>query len=213
MPVRQKIRRTQPDGAVGSRLERAMHLVPSARREDSVMRSERRAGASPCVEITLRPYLPKDLLGMTALDAICFTRDFLFGETLMEVLAESAQALTLIADAPGGEMAGFAIVHRRQEEKPNAAYLVTIDVDPALRRCGIASGLLRAIERVLLEDGVHCLELHVHTANTGAIRFYEEHGFKRTDRIAHFYGAGDRDAFLYAKGFLSSASGSATRRS
>lgn len=152
-----------------------------------------------CIEVTLRPYRPADLQAMTALDQLCFSGKFLFGETLMEVLAGAAHAITIVADGPESGMAAFAIVHRRQEENPDAAYLVTIDVRPELRRCGIGSGLLRLIERLLREAGVHRLELHVHTRNHGAIRFYEGHGYTQRGRIPHFYGAAHLDAFLYAK--------------
>lgn len=155
--------------------------------------------SSNCMEVTLRPYDSGDLQGMTALDRMCFPKEFLFGQTMMQVLAEAAHALTIIADVPSGEMAGFAIAHRRQEENPDAAYLVTIDVRSDLRRCGIGGGLLRRVERVLLDAGVACLELHVYTGNPGAIRFYEAQGYKRKARVPHFYGVGDRDAFLYAK--------------
>lgn len=197
MPIRHEKKTASPEHIEDPGTD-GMRLVPDAG-APGVRRSSLSPTPGQCVEITLRPYTSGDLNAMTALDAVCFSKDFLFGETLMAVLAENAYAFTLVADAPGGEMAGFAIAHRRQEENPDAAYLVTMDVNPQLRRCGIGSGLLRAIERLLVESEVYFLELHVHTGNAAALRFYEEHGFSRVARIPSFYGVVDRDAFLYSK--------------
>ena len=42
-------------------------------------------------------------------------------------------------------------------------------------------------------------ELHVHTGNFGAVRFYQRHGYERCARVPEFYGPVDRDAYLYRK--------------
>lgn len=152
------------------------------------------------VDIKLRLARPEDLDALVALDALCFSTDFLFGKSLMQALVETANSFTLIAETPSAELAGFAIAHCKQEHAPEASYLVTLDVAPHLRRCGIATRLLRSIERRMIDHHSRRLDLHVYTGNLAAIRFYERRGFERGLRLPQFYGAlGDRDAFLYTR--------------
>ena len=138
---------------------------------------------------------------MTELDAACFSAEFLFGRALMQVLAERAHALTLIAETAEGEMVGFTIAHCDQEGAPGSAYLVTLNVRPDVQHQGIGGLLLAAAERQSCGGGAQQMELHVHTGNGAAIQFYERHGYLLRSRVRQFYGRGraDRDAFLYSK--------------
>ncbi len=149
--------------------------------------------------MVLRQYQPSDLEAMTQLDAECFSEDFVFGLPLMRVLAEKAHALTLMMETGDGAIAGFAIAHRMQESAPEAAYLVTLDVSPVVRRRGVGHRLLAAIEDAMLEASALRLDLHVYTENTAAIAFYERQGYRRRARVPNFYGVLRRDAYLYSR--------------
>ncbi|KAI9183316.1 N-acetyltransferase 5 [Blastocladiella emersonii ATCC 22665] len=67
-------------------------------------------------------------------------------------------------------------------------YVMTLGVLSPFRRLGIASRLLRTIvERA--RDDPDCEEvfLHVHTANTGALEFYDRFGFIRRALLPTYY--------------------------
>ncbi len=155
--------------------------------------------------LRLRPYQPSDLPMLVAIDAMCFDQNFLFGAAMMQQLAEVTTGSTLIAETGAGETAGFVIAHCDQANVPGAAYLVTIDVLPALRCRGLGGVLLTAVEQVICGGGAQRMDLHVYTENAAAIRFYERHGYVRRSRVRRFYGRSNQDAFLYSKDLTAAA--------
>ncbi|HEY1825160.1 MAG TPA: GNAT family acetyltransferase [Acidimicrobiales bacterium] len=54
-------------------------------------------------------------------------------------------------------------------------------VDPAARRRGVASGLVRAGEAWLVERGVRKVQLMVRSGNDDALEFYDAIGYERGD--------------------------------
>ena len=160
--------------------------------------------------IDLRRYRSADLAAMVAIDAVCFDPDFLFGRPLMQRLAEAAQAMTLIAETPDGEVAGFTIAHCEQASAPETAYLVTLDVLPAMQSQGIGTLLLSKAEQLICNGGALQMDLHVYTENHAAIGFYERQGYTRRSHVKRFYGRHGRDAFLYSKRLKGPASINAT---
>ena len=153
-------------------------------------------------DVRLRGYRTEDVAFMHALDVACFAEDFRFDVTVMRQYAEAERALVLIAESFEAEsaapkMAGFCIVHLQHGRWGWSGYVVTLDVAPAERRAGVAGRLMDAVERQAAAT-VRFLELHVHTANVGAIRFYESRGYLRIGLIQGFYGPG-LDALLYRR--------------
>ena len=86
----------------------------------------------------------------------------------------------------------------RLRARAPSAYVVTLDVDPANRREGIASGLMQEADRLVGEAGVQHISLHVYAGNDAAIRFYEGRGYRRVLDARDFYGPG-LDGFVYVK--------------
>ena len=90
---------------------------------------------------------------------------------------------------------GFCIAHIEPE---NAGYVVTLDVDPAHWRNGIASLLMQRAEEECRVAGCVSMALHVFTGNAAAIRFYERSGYVNTGTVENFYGTGVH-ALVYFK--------------
>jgi [ribosomal protein S18]-alanine N-acetyltransferase len=56
-------------------------------------------------------------------------------------------------------------------------HVITIDVDPAIRRGGVGSLLLRAAEDRLRAAGSRAVGLETAVDNLGALQFYKRHGY------------------------------------
>jgi ribosomal-protein-alanine N-acetyltransferase len=134
---------------------------------------------------------------MHALDVVCFEKPFRFTRSAMRRFAEVKKAQVIVAEERG-ELVGFVILHLEEDAEGRTGYIITLDVEPAQRRKGIAGILMRDVERQARMDGCAALVLHVYAGNEVAIRFYDRAGFLRSHRAEDFYGAG-LDAWVYHK--------------
>jgi ribosomal-protein-alanine N-acetyltransferase len=153
-------------------------------------------------EIVLREYRVEDLEGITRLDEACFAQEFRFDRRSMRSFAEAENAISVVSEWSGGEIAGFVIVHVERMAGRVIGYVVTLDVAAEERRKGLAAQMMDEVERRARIVGTRWMELHVYTGNKGAIRFYEEMGYERVGVRLGFYGAPGRDAFVYRKELL-----------
>lgn len=151
------------------------------------------------VEAELRGYLKGDLDAIYRLDQLCFSNEFRFGRESMRAFAEADDAVTLIAETTGGEIAGFVIVQVERRGDNVRGYVVTLDVAEKCRRRGLAQMLLQETEKRAAAAGALWMELHVFTGNIEAIRFYERSGYTRIELKRRFYGGAGLDAFVYRK--------------
>jgi [ribosomal protein S18]-alanine N-acetyltransferase len=149
-----------------------------------------------------RLYQPADFAALYAVEEVCFEAPFRFSRVLMRKLIANPNSATWIAETSiseeNSELAGFAIVDWATVPKGTVAYIQTIEVNPTLRRKGIASELLRLSEVSALVVGATAIWLHVDVENSAAMRLYEGRGYARKGREEHFY-ARNRAAFIYAK--------------
>ena len=146
----------------------------------------------------LRGYRKSDLDALVRLDEVCFAPQFRFTRGMMRRFAEDEKARVVIAEQRE-EFVGFCIAHVEPE---NAGYVVTLDVDPAHRRNGIARRLMHCAEEECRVAGCVSMALHVFTGNTAAIRFYERSGYVNAGAVENFYGIGVH-ALVYVKSLLS----------
>ena len=116
----------------------------------------------------------------------------------MRSFSQARGAFTIVAEDRTGDLAGFIVVQVSGAKGEQEAYIVTLDVHPGLRRGGVAGRLLRASEAKAARAGASKMGLHVWTANTAAIRFYEKAGYTQRQLHPGFYGAG-MDALGYAR--------------
>ena len=150
-------------------------------------------------EIILREYCETDLEAIYRLDEDCFATAFRFDRESMREFAGARNAICLIAERRGGELAGFVIVHLDPKAAGLRGYVVTLDVAEGYRREGVASMLMLEAERRAMSVSAQRMELHVFTGNEGAIHFYERMGYRRLAVRRRFYRTDGLDAFLYRK--------------
>ena len=83
----------------------------------------------------------------------------------------------------GRPLDGFIILSSAADQ----AEILTIAVDPAQRRRGIARALLEITETELVDNGVDTLFLEVAEDNDAAIKFYKGAGFEPIGRRPAYY--------------------------
>ena len=105
-------------------------------------------------------------------------------------LMARAETEVAVARNEDGEPVGFGIM----ELGPEDAELVLFATAPEIRRQGVGSRVLSFLETEAKNAGIESVWLHVRAANTGAISFYETHGYQIRDRLRAHYG-GREDAF------------------
>lgn len=160
----------------------------------------------------LRGYQRHDLPALYALDRLCFEPAFRFSRSAMRKFAAAPNALVQLAcerthedfaDGLGEEdkperLLGFTIVHLEAGEQGDLGYVVTLDVEPESRGQKIATVLMQTVENQVTISGAQWMSLHVHTANTAAIRLYERLGYSAMAVQEDFYGRG-LGALVYRK--------------
>ncbi len=146
--------------------------------------------------VLVREYRDSDLDAICALDEACFAVEFRFSRETMRRFIARRGAISLVAEAEGGAIAGFVIVHL---ERGARGYVVTLDVGEERRRRGLAGTLMQVAEGLAREAGASVMELHAFTGNEGAVRFYEGRGYLRAGVVRGFYGRAVGDAYLYQK--------------
>lgn len=86
----------------------------------------------------------------------------------------------------------------------NSATIIQIAVDPKFRRKGIATKLLKAMDKELLKQGygkVENVTLEVRSTNKHAIKLYSKNGYKKNHIKKKYYDNGD-DAIYMMKVLL-----------
>lgn len=131
--------------------------------------------------ITIRPFQPEDELGTIALWDAVFPGEAPWNNP-SDVIARKRTVqpeLFFVAinggDVVGTVMAGFDGVR---------GWVHHLAVDPAHRRNGLATELMRRAEDGLKALGCAKLNLQVRSTNLGVIRFYEALGFDVEDRAS-----------------------------
>lgn len=143
---------------------------------------------------TLREYTPNDFEAIWKLDQACFAEQIAYSRDEMRMYLALRSSFCVIAELDGA-LAGFIIMDHRP---PRPAYMVTIDVDSAMRRHGVATALLDAVERRILRERGSAIRLEVAVNNQSAIDFYKRHGFREIGRKPGYYN-GQLDALSMKK--------------
>ena len=142
------------------------------------------SGAFAVVPLT-EAHLPR----AAELERLCFSLPWP-EEALRRALTDPAQYwLAAVAD---GRLMGYAGMQTVLDE----GYIDNVAVDPAFRRRGAASALLRGLVDEARRRELAFLTLEVRESNTGAIALYEKFGFKPVGRRRYYYEKPKEDAIL-----------------
>src|SRR5262247_1620627 len=150
-----------------------------------------RPAHSPLVRI--RAAKARDLETLVELESRVFATDRLSRRSLRRFLT-SRSAAFMVAERDG--LAGTAIVLFRPVSP--VARLYSIAVAPHMSGRGVASLLLKAVERAARRRGCTTIRLEVHETNHAAIARYRKQGYQEFGRHRRYYDDGG-DALRFHK--------------
>jgi [ribosomal protein S18]-alanine N-acetyltransferase len=137
--------------------------------------------------IRIRKIERADLDRLFALDKVCFRPGIAYSKSDLNYLIRHARDLSFAAVDLFENVVGFAIAESVIEQGARIGHIVTIDVDPTLRRKGIGRDLMQAMFDALSKGGAVAVRLEVAVDNLEAQSFYRQLGFTPTGRIPGFY--------------------------
>ena len=129
------------------------------------------------------------------LDAICALEDACFSDPWSREAFEAAFGNPIcrfhVAE-DGGEVIGYALFSILYED----AEIMSIAVDPARRRCGVGSAMLRRIIECAKIADAETLFLEVREGNEAARSMYRGFGFEEIRKIRNYYRRPVEDAIV-----------------
>lgn len=126
----------------------------------------------------------RDLNALNRFEHVCFGKDAWPILDLIAVLTfPDIIRLKVVED---GRMIAFAAGDMHNPD--GLGWIATIGVDPQYRRRGIGRELLRACEKRLRGARIR---LSVRASNDGAIRLYEQEGYRRVEVWQGYYNDGE----------------------
>lgn len=143
--------------------------------------------------IELRELTPADLDAIEEIERVAYPTPWSRSMFASELAKPTSIALG--AFTPGDELAGYLIVSRYVD----AWHVMNVAVAPEHRRLGIATALLERLFEATAEDARRGYTLEVRVSNTGAIRLYEELGFRARGVRRGYYTDNREDALIMWK--------------
>lgn len=136
----------------------------------------------------------EDLDAVAALEASTFTNPWT-REMLERELRQSDVARVYVLRLPGRRVAAFCACWLVYDE----VHINTLAVDPALRRQGLATQLMRRLLAEAAREGAQRAFLEVRRSNEIAQRLYESLGFTVTATRRNYYTQPEEDALVLSK--------------
>jgi [ribosomal protein S18]-alanine N-acetyltransferase len=150
--------------------------------------------SSHSLPVRIRAAKARDLEALVELESRVFATDRLSRRSLRRFLTSQSAAF-MVAEAKKG-LAGTAIVLFRPRSA--VARLYSIAVAPHMSGKGVASLLLKAVERAARRRGCTAIRLEVHETNHAAIARYRKQGYQEFGRHRRYYDDGG-DALRFHK--------------
>ncbi len=142
----------------------------------------------------IRLFRSADLPTLYEIDRACFPPGVSYSKREIAGFVSRRAAQTWVAE-DAGHIVGFLIAGRESQE---VGHIVTIDVIAEYRGQGVGRTLMDAAERWAAGLGLRMIVLETAEDNIAAQRFYEAHGYFKTERIPGYYADGTA-AWLMAK--------------
>ena len=127
---------------------------------------------------------------VAAIERLCFPDPW--SRRLLEELLAHEGAVSLAAVGADGVVLGYVSAQTVLDE----GYINNVAVRPENRRQGIASRLLRELQRLGEEMALAFLTLEVRASNHAAQALYAKHGYREVGRRKNYYGHPREDAIL-----------------
>jgi len=133
--------------------------------------------------LNIRDSHPTDLEKLCGIDRICFPACMAFSIQEFHACLDHAGSIR-VAETDEG-IVGFVAVH---VETNLQAHIITLDVVPQSRRCGIGFVLMRDMHHILGKRELSVSVLEVASENIAARRLYEKLQYRYVAYIPGYYG-------------------------
>ena len=143
-------------------------------------------------DILIRPMTEADLPRVLEIEKLCFPDPWTEGIFRSSLSDETERWFAAVKD---GNVVGYAGMQSVLDE----GYLDNIAVDPSLRRMGVASSLLNAVEAEAKARQLAFLSLEVRAGNEAAIALYTRYGFQTIGKRPGYYLLPKEDALIMTK--------------
>ena len=138
------------------------------------------------------PMQPRHIEEIAAIEKLCFSRPWSY-EALADEL-RNPLAVFFVAERDE-KAAAYAGMHHILDE----GYITNIAVHPDYRRQGLATALVRALDRYADENDLNRLTLEVRASNSAAIDIYRRAGFDQEGVRTGFYDDPIEDGLILSK--------------
>ena len=152
------------------------------------------------MDFHIRPFRPEDFDCLWKIDQTCFPPGIAYTQMDLTGFITRRKAITLVAEHAAGTefkggIAGFAVAQPIKK----AGRILTLDILPQARRCGLATRLILECETRLRAGG--CQHVYLETAinNDPAIRLYSKLGYQILRKLPMYYQTHALDAYLMGK--------------
>ena len=137
--------------------------------------------------------VPEDAGEIARLESVCFAHPRSEAALLTEITQPERYVLVVLKSCKGVE--GYAGMEYVLDE----GYITDVAVFPQRRRCGIASAILRELERRGRQMKLRFLTLEVRPSYLGAVQLYHSLDYREVGRRRDFYRDPREDALLMTK--------------
>ena len=124
--------------------------------------------------LTIRDFKTDDFDALCMIDQVCFPKDRVFSRAEFVLYFNHPQRIARVAETED-RILGFVLAHIQNSF---CARVLTLDVIPEARKCGIATRLMNALHEELKRQAITACLLEVGVDNIPAQHLYE---------ILHYY--------------------------
>jgi [ribosomal protein S18]-alanine N-acetyltransferase len=165
------------------------------------------------VKFFLRDTRPHDFETLFEVDQQCFAAGIAYSRLELGTYIRRRNSFTLVAEREispeetstrichRGSILGFLVAHTGSRGE---GHIITIDVLPPFRRCGIGASLLAAAEDRLRARNCRAVRLETAVDNRAALSFYKRQGYYIAGAIPGYY-PNSLDALVLVKDLLSAS--------
>jgi len=140
--------------------------------------------------VKIRKFRADDLDILYRIDKACFAEDIAFSRAELEFSLNHPQSIACVAEGVG-RILGFALA---RIENPFYAHILTLDIVPEARRCGIGTSLMEELHGKLRKAGIGAAILEVAVGNIPARCLYEKMKYRYLGTLSGYY-RGREDAY------------------
>lgn len=134
----------------------------------------------------IRNFQPSDLPILSKIDQACFPPDVSYTKEELAAYIAHRSARTWVAEDEG-VLLGFLVAMR---EPARIGHIITIDVVEGRRRHGVGRELMNAAENWARKARLLMIYLETAEDNKAAKAFYEVRGYRKVDKVEHYYNNG-----------------------